>query len=77
LALELNGRRRTRCGGAGDLAAAVQLRKKEGDPGGAGPANGPRAESFWASVIEIKGKRFWAAKKETRSKTLELFFRLE
>jgi hypothetical protein len=45
--------------------------------GGAGPANGPHAESFWASVMEIKGKRFWATKKETRSKTLELFFRLE
>jgi hypothetical protein len=42
---------------AGDPTAAAQLRKEEGDLGGAGPANRPQAKSFWASA---GGKR-WAA----------------
>jgi hypothetical protein len=50
-------------GGAGDPVAAARLRKEEGHPGGAGLAIGSWAESFWADAMEIKGKRFWAAKR--------------
>jgi hypothetical protein len=28
-----------------------------------GPTVGPQAESFWAGVMEIKGKRFQAVKR--------------
>jgi hypothetical protein len=46
LALEVDGRRRARCGDAGDPAAVARLHKEDGDPGGAGPVNGLQAESF-------------------------------
>jgi hypothetical protein len=32
--------------GAGDPAVAARLCKEEGNPSGAGPANGPHVESF-------------------------------
>jgi hypothetical protein len=38
-------------------------RKETASFGLSGPAIGPQAESFWAGVMEIKGKRFRAAKR--------------
>jgi hypothetical protein len=42
----------------GAVAAALALEEEE-DPGGSRPANGPQAESFWAST----GGKWWAARR--------------